>query len=193
MRDYKIPEWLLFIILLLALLLHPSMVSSQTLSYDVKVDYENNEIARVNRLSKIEKLYSHIPMNPEHVYYLIEFSFQSGIDPDLILAIIWCESNFDPNAKNKASSATGYSQMIKSTAIYCNDKIDLVDNYNHKVHAKNPYINITLMISYIKDLMERYNWNADKVLISYRGRNDVNYVRLVKKRMIFIKSNKYKL
>ena len=144
------------------------------------------------RENRIAKIYKEIPMNSTHIMYVIDLAYEYDIDPDLMFAIIWTESNFNPNAKNKSSSASGYSQMIKSTALSCVKNIDSIKEYDHKKHAMDPYINLQLMAYYINRCLRGSGGNIDKALISYRGCNSLNYNRLVKSRISIIKSNKVK-
>ncbi|MDE5035728.1 transglycosylase SLT domain-containing protein, partial [Francisella tularensis] len=51
-----------------------------------------------------------------------------NIDPDFIMALIYQESRFDSNAKNKYSSDYGYAQVIDSTWKHFQQKV--------KAHAK---------------------------------------------------------
>jgi len=148
----------------------------------------NNE----KRENRIARIYKEVPMDSTHIMYVIDLAYEYDIDPDLILAIIWTESNFDPNAKNKTSSASGYSQMIKSTALNCVKSIGSIKDYDHKVHSMDPYINLRLMAYYINRCLYNSGGNIDKALISYRGCNSVNYNRLIKNRMNIIKNNKVK-
>lgn len=164
--------------------LSSSDISSITIvSQDIKE--KNNNI-------KIVSSYRHIPMEPNHIIFLVNLSYYYDIDPDLVLALIWCESNFNPLAKNRYSSASGYSQMIKSTALSCVKNIDNIKDYNHKIHAFDPYINLHLMIYYISNCVYSSNGDIDKVLLSYRGCKDSKYFRMVKERMNIIKSKKIK-
>lgn len=142
------------------------------------------------RIDKISQLYQCINMDAEHINYVINLAYQYGIDPDVVLAIIWTESNFNPLAKNKRSSASGYSQMIKSTAVSCANNIDTIKDYNHSVHAMDPYINLQLMIYYIDRCLYTSGGNLDRALTMYRGVSSPSYNKTVKDRVTFIKRNK---
>ena len=160
------------------------------ISISIFLSYNNILFANETREERIARLYKDIPMDSRHINYLVNLSYNYNIDPDLVLSIIWCESNFNPLAKNKNSTASGYSQMIKSTALYCVKNIDSIKEYNHKIHAFDPYINLQLMIYYIDRCFYEANDNLDKALLMYRGCNDIAYFKKVKANMNRIKANK---
>ena len=144
------------------------------------------------RKIEIKQLYDHIPMNGEHLIYLINTCNEYGVDPDLVLAIIWTESKFNPMAKNKKSSARGYGQFIKSTANSIANMLPEIQNYNHNVDAHDPYINIKMTVHYISILLNKSGNNLNKALQGYRGCNDKKYFKLIAQRREFIKKNKEK-
>lgn len=75
-----------------------------------------------------------IPMNGERDYTIPElidyYSDSYGVDKDLSRAIAYCESQYDPIAKNASSTAEGVFQFIDSTfAKYCTgEKLNSKDN-----------------------------------------------------------------
>jgi soluble lytic murein transglycosylase-like protein len=61
-----------------------------------------------------------LPINPDKKELAIQDKIilaarRSGVDESAALAIAWCESRFDPAAKNKNSTATGVYQFLMGT------------------------------------------------------------------------------
>lgn len=139
---------------------------------------------------KIIELYDHIPMDDDHIVYLVNCCYEYSVDPDLILAVIWTESQFNPKAKNKHSSARGYGQFIKSTANSIANAIPEIKDYKHHIDAHNPYISIKMTIHYLSECLNRHGGNINKALQRYRGCNDQKYFKLIAQRRSHIKKNK---
>lgn len=138
-----------------------------------------DKLIEFNRLVTIAQKYDHVPMNPIHIKIVVDLSYQYGIDPDLVLAIIEVESNYNYLAKNKNSSARGYSQMIKSTALSLIDELNISD-YNHSIDSYDPNINLQLMIYYLYKCINSSN-TLESTLRKYRGCNDKAYFKKVLK------------
>lgn len=143
---------------------------------------------QMNRYLIISQKYKHVPMNPIHIKIVVDLSYQYKVDPDLVLAIIEVESQYDYLAKNKTSSAKGYSQMIKSTALSLVKELNITD-YNHSIHSYDPNINLQLMVYYISKCINSSN-SLESALRKYRGCNDKGYFRKVLKIRNKIKSLK---
>ena len=161
---------------------------------DILESIFNNSIIQQYQIFKrkedIKDKYKHIPMDLDHICYLIQVCSDYSIDPDIILALIEVESKYDPNAKNKNSSAAGYGQLIASTAKSIAKEIDFIKSYNHKIDAYDPYINIHLMVHYFSKCIDNNNGNIYRALKSYRGCNDVPYFNKVMSIRKRIKENK---
>lgn len=54
-------------------------------------------------------------VSPVVLHALERAASATGVDPDLLAAIAWRESRFDPNARNSRSSATGLLQFTNET------------------------------------------------------------------------------
>lgn len=150
----------------------------------------NNSNDEKNRIMCIARKYPHIPMDKRHLKALIDLSYMYDVDPDLVLAIIYVESNFNPNAKNKYSSASGYGQLIKSTAVSISKKITDIKNYNHQRDAFDPYINLHITIYYINNCLKCSGGNIIGALKLYRGINDKQYFNKVIQKRNSIKASK---
>lgn len=132
------------------------------------------------RFIRINNLYNQIvPMELEHIVYVIDQSYMYEIDPDLVFAIIYAESNFNPNAANKTSSAKGYGQIIRSTAESIAKNMLNIEDYNHNIHAFEPYTNLQMMVCYIRYCSDRSKGSITRLLKHYRGVDDQPYFRKV--------------
>jgi hypothetical protein len=103
-----------------------------------------------------------------HIYTLCA---EKEIPPELLLALIETESDFDPNAVNERSGATGLGQFLPSTAEWIASINDLPYSYDL---LKDPYYNVELMILYLDHLYKReQDWRTVLSLYvghGYRGR-----------------------
>ena len=131
-------------------------------------------------------------MDDNHVFYLINKCYENDIDPDLLLAIIWTESNFNYEAKNKNSSASGYGQFIKSTGKFIFNQLYENEEYIHEIHSKDPYIAIDMLICYFKRCIS-VDGKIETALTIYRGLNDKKYIASIKKKRDYIKNEKEKI
>lgn len=82
-----------------------------------------------------------------------------GYNPQRAVAIAQAESQFDINAHNKASSASGLFQMIDSTyMMFCVKKYNLADSMASK---NDPAIQSTCAIRMLVEGGEK-NWSASE-------------------------------
>lgn len=139
------------------------------------------EIENIRRETLLTKLYPTVCMDKSHLRALVDLCYKYEIDPDLALAIIYVESKYDPAAKNKQSSATGYGQLIKSTATAIANMIPEIESYNHSRDAYDPYINLHITIFYINRCIQSAGGNILNALRHYRGVEDRLYFNKVMK------------
>jgi soluble lytic murein transglycosylase len=90
----------------------------------------------------------------------------NGVDPYLILALIRQESLFDPQAVSSAS-ALGLMQLLPSTARRTARQLGLADPRPEQLF--DPELNLTLGISHLKELLQRYGGNQVKALAAYNA------------------------
>lgn len=97
------------------------------------IDFENKEISLFNALE---------PTKSKTVGMIAEKAVEHGIDPILALKVAFCESSYNPKAKNKQSSASGLFQITKKTfETYCSGNVfDAKDNLDCflKLYPKHP-------------------------------------------------------
>ena len=94
----------------------------------------------------------------EHVRSAIEKSARShGIHPDLLRAVIWVESGFNPGAVSPAG-ARGLMQLMPATA----REVGVIDVFS-------PAHNIDGGARYLRYLLDRYNGNLSLALAAYNA------------------------
>lgn len=106
---------------------------------------------------------------------ILSASQEFGVDPDLIAAIIYSESRFNPKAGSHAG-AKGLMQLICGTALGVARQIDLDGFTCEKIY--DPKINIRLGTAYIKSQLDKYSGDVGAALAHYNGgpRAGGNYV-----------------
>ena len=87
---------------------------------------------------------------------VISKATENNIDPDLFLRIAKCESNLNPQAKNKISTASGIFQFLNSTFI------KQAEAYGIEWSDKNdPEVQAELAANMIAD-GGLFHWNASR-------------------------------
>lgn len=104
-------------------------------------------------------------MNYMDMAYLIAAeSFERGIDPYLVLAVIKTESSFRRHAVSN-KGAVGFMQILPNTAFYVSDMHDNI-NLESRSELFDPQKNIKIGISYLAYLLNKYD-NQKYALIAY--------------------------
>ncbi len=95
----------------------------------------------------------------EEIFHPIieEVADQYDVEPELIKAIIWAESSFNPNAVSK-KGAVGLMQLMPSTA-----RAMGVEDFS------DPESNINAGVRYFKQLMIQFEGNAELALAAYNA------------------------
>lgn len=103
----------------------------------------------------------------EIVNTVVEISEQKGVDPVLTLAVIATESEFNPNAYNRSSGASGLTQVLKGL------HAKLIASYNGSIF--DPYVAIHVGTDLLKTYSNWWNGNTKKALGSYGGDHSGQY------------------
>lgn len=101
----------------------------------------------------------------------VEVSEQKGIDPVLTLAVIATESEFNPNAYNPSSGASGLTQVLKGL------HAKLIASYGGTIF--DPYVAIHVGTDLLKTYSTWWKGDTKKALGSYGGDLSGQYYRKV--------------
>jgi hypothetical protein len=85
-----------------------------------------------------------------------------GLDPDLVNAVIWVESRFDPRAKSPAG-ARGLMQLMPATASMLAEKL------GRRAAPYDPEFNIEAGSLYLAQLVARYRGDEALALAAYHA------------------------
>ena len=102
-------------------------------------------------------------------YSLLHFAPGRGVDPRLLLAVMWQESRFQPNAKSYAA-ARGLMQFISPTATHVGG--ELGRNGFDQDELYYPPTAILFGAQYLADLFKAFPNQPDAVAASYNGGDD---------------------
>lgn len=92
---------------------------------------------------------------------------EHGIDPDLINAVIWVESRFDPEAKSPAG-ARGLMQLMPATAAYLAKQMG-----EHNPRAYDPAFNVRAGSLYLAEMIEKFGDERYAVAAYHAGPGNV--------------------
>lgn len=111
----------------------------------------------------------------DHARIGIKIMSENGINPTLLFAIIDARSNGDLFKTIPDSTAKGYGLMIESTARWVYEDIMNENNYTHDIQNDGSK-SIEILSNYIVYLMKVYDGDIEKVLYSYVGNKDEEFV-----------------
>jgi hypothetical protein len=92
---------------------------------------------------------------------------EHGLDADLINAVIWVESRFDPEAKSPAG-ARGLMQLMPATAAYLAKQMG-----EHSPRAYDPEFNIRAGALYLAEMIEKFGDERYAVAAYHAGPGNV--------------------
>lgn len=115
-------------------------------------------------------------INPEQGFtlgmlkYIDELAKDSDINPHMITAIIDIESDYNTKARSQKSTATGLGQILKGTGEICWYTFlgNPEGSYDHETIANDGYLNIRMMVSYVKYLKDTYK-SINVMINGYSG------------------------
>lgn len=102
----------------------------------------------------------------KHLEIVKKYSVKYKLEPALVMAVIKTESGFDENAVSK-KGASGLMQIMKPTADWVNEKIDIPDYSYDRI--KEPEINIEIGCWFLSSLMKSHNNDLTQVIAAYNA------------------------
>lgn len=102
----------------------------------------------------------------KHLETVKKYSQKYDLQPELVMAVIKTESGFNENAVSK-KGASGLMQIMKPTANWVNEKINIKDYSYDRI--KEPEINIEIGCWYLSSLMKSHNNDLTQVIAAYNA------------------------
>lgn len=102
-----------------------------------------------------------VPMDEDLQLHVVEVAGTYGIEPELILAVIGQESNYNPDAVGDNGNSKGLMQIQRR---WHKERMEKLGCRN----LMNPYQNITVGTDYIAELMNKYD-TIEEVLMCYNA------------------------
>ena len=149
----------LFLSLIYTSLIVPTIViiPDITASYVYGVEYTANEVETPENLSYTAKTPVYKTQEEEIRAYIREHAKLMGVNPDLAESLAFWESNFNPEAKNPKTSASGIYQFTSETfSHFC-----VSDTYNPSVFDWRANVSCALRIIYWEGLGR---WSCDPTI-----------------------------
>lgn len=97
---------------------------------------------------------------------------------DLVLAVAMKESTGNEKAYNASSGATGYCQLLGSTARFVYKELEGHETYTHD-DALNGEKNLKMCCDYLQYLYEYHGNDPIKMIDSYRGMHSIEYINAI--------------
>ena len=110
--------------------------------------------------SKIEFMAFDVPLEDELQLHILIECEKHGIDPAIITAMAFCESNYQSNAIGDNGKSFGLLQIQKR---YQEERMENLGCTN----LLDPYQNVTVGVDILAELVEMYEGNIEKALTAY--------------------------
>ena len=104
--------------------------------------------------------YSNIPLDKELQDYIIKQSHANGIKPQIVMAMIERESDYNIACMGDGGDSYGLMQIQPKWHSKRMDKLGCTD-------LLDPYQNVTVGIDYLAELLDRYDGDMAKALVAY--------------------------
>lgn len=149
------------------------------------INTQNTIIENIDYIATLKTKYSYLfeyrKTNPSadfginELIYLDKVCTEKNVPVPLMLALYEHESGFNSTAKNPSSTATGYGQLINTTARSMYNRLSrgTYDISRHRVLASDKYLNIDLSVELMSYNLKSYG-SITKALNAYYGHPDPN-------------------
>ena len=103
-----------------------------------------------------------VPLNEDLQIYIIKQCNKHNIDPAVVIAMIWRESNYSADAVGDNGNSVGLMQIQERHHSERMTKLGCTNLYN-------PYDNVTVGIDILSGLITKYDGNVEMALIAYNA------------------------
>lgn len=104
--------------------------------------------------------YSNIPLDKHLQDYIIKQAHANGIPPQIVMAMIYRESDYDTARIGDGGDSYGAMQIQPKWHTERMNKLGCTD-------LLDPYQNVTVGIDYLAELLDRYDGDMAKALVGY--------------------------
>lgn len=108
-----------------------------------------------------------------HIWYPLEYedginheAVLNGLDPALVAAVVWRESDFDASSRS-AKGAVGLMQVLPATARFIASSPQ--PPVGSVSHLANPAVNLAFGSWYLRWLIDRHEGSVPEALAAYNG------------------------
>lgn len=161
--------WICFILMLIDILLTLNMCVLEkkidALSVDVKTITETVNSIDQNNNHEIDQCDEFVPypidLSSDLQEYIIDICEYYCISPELVMSVIYHESNCNPNSFGDEST---YG-LMGINVVSCADTMDRLNCHN----MLDPYQNVTVGIDILADKLYKYDGNPEMALMAYNA------------------------
>ena len=117
------------------------------------------DVEALVRAAEMSKLYD-VPLDAELQFHIIGLCEERGIDPAIVMAMIWKESRFHADSVGDGGNSLGLMQVQprwhskRMEKLGCDDLLD-------------PHQNVVVGIDYLAESIRRYDGDVAKALVAY--------------------------
>lgn len=117
------------------------------------------DVEALVRAAEMSKLYD-VPLDAELQFHIIGLCEEHGIDPAIVMAMIWKESRFHADSVGDGGNSLGLMQVQprwhskRMEKLGCDDLLD-------------PHQNVVVGIDYLAACIRRYDGDVAKALVAY--------------------------